>query len=284
MDLRAVAKLFSRSVLKGLSEQEGLGVFRRLVQASGLLSSSARSPSTVGEVLDVAFDALVAGYRNEYVYKNLVARQLMLELHQTGEAVLLSEFRAYESLADLVILNGTSSVYEIKSELDNLSRLNKQLVDYLKVFDRVNVVTHQSCTEHLLPRLPREVGLIELNEHGRLDTVREAESDLGRLSSKAIFYSLRRAEYEGVLLAIDGHLPSATPARMMQACADRFGELPASVVHSMMVKLLKDRDRLKQRGYYVRSLPRAMTHFGLSAPLTRRGALAFSQAMQLSVI
>jgi len=284
MDLRAVAKLFSRGVLKGLSEQDGLAVFRGLVRESGLLDEVRACRTTIGDALDRAFDTLVASYRNEYVYKNLVARQLMLDLHSADDAVLLSEFRAYESLADLVILNGTSSVYEIKSELDNLTRLDKQLSDYLKIFDRVNVVTHCSCTSTLLTRLPRQVGIVELNESGLLVTVREANSNVSNLSSKAIFYSLRRNEYEAILLAAHGELPRASPARMMSACADMFGELPPTIAHSMMVERLKDRDRLLRRSYYVRSLPYAMTHFGLSANFSRRSALAFSQAMQLPAV
>ncbi|AXK38413.1 sce7726 family protein [Crenobacter cavernae] len=284
MDLRAVARLFSRGALKGLSEEDGLSAFRALAQRSGLLHEAGKSGMTIGALLDQGFDILVQDYRNEYVYKNLIARQLMLERHAPGEAVLLSEFRAYESLADLVILNGTSTVYEIKSELDNLSRLDKQLDDYLKIFDRVNVVTHHSCAEVFLKRLPARVGLLALDVDGRFVEVREAASNLDEVSSRAIFYSLRQAEYEAVLMAVDGELPAAAPALQMRACAQRFAELPAQLVHEMMVNLLKRRDRLHSRDLYTRSLPKSMAHFGLSSKLTRQASLQFSRAMMASTL
>lgn len=281
MDLRAVAKLFSRSVLRSLTEEGGLASFRALAQGSGLVDGKKTGNVTVGELLDEGFEMLVRDYRNEYVYKNLIARQLMLERHAPGEAVLLSEFRAYESLADLVILNGTSSVYEIKSELDNLTRLDKQLGDYLKIFDRVNVVTHHSCSATFLKRLPERVGLLELDADGHLGVLRESTSNLDAVSSQAIFYSLRQAEYESILMAVDGELPVAAPALMMRACAQRFAQLPAPQMHEMMVNRLKVRDRLHSRDLYTRSLPKSMAHFGLSTKLTRQGSLQFSRAMNL---
>lgn len=281
MDLRAVAKLFSRSVLRSLTEEGGITSFRALAQGCGLVDGKKMGGVTVGELLDEGFETLVRDYRNEYVYKNLIARQLMLERHAPGEAVLLSEFRAYESLADLVILNGTSSVYEIKSELDNLTRLDKQLGDYLKIFDRVNVVTHHSCSATFLKRLPERVGLLELDADGRLGVLREPTSNLDAVSSQAIFYSLRQAEYESILMAVDGELPVAAPALTMRACAQRFAQLPAPQVHEMMVNRLKVRDRLHSRDLYTRSLPKSMAHFGLSTKLTRQASLQFSRAMNL---
>jgi len=283
MNLHTVAKLFSKSTLRALSESNGLAAFRTLAQESGLTTDDCERGDTVGELLDEVFDLLVRNYRNEYVYKNLIAQQLMLERHAPGEAVLLSEFRAYESLADLVILNGTSTVYEIKSELDNLARLDKQLDDYLRVFDQVNVVTHHSCSAALQSRLPKHIGLIELDDYGRLEAIRVPANNPGNLSAEAIFYSLRQAEYEAILLAIDGELPCAPPALMMRACADRFAQLPALVAHGMMVDRLKARDRLHRRDLYSRSLPRAMAHFGLSTKLTRQASLQLFRAMSFPV-
>lgn len=281
MNLRSIAKLFSRSALRQLSQEDGLDAFRARVQESGLAPNGAKERMSIGELLDQGFELLVQNYRNEYVYKNLIAQQLVLERHAPGEAVLLSEFRAYESLADLVIINGTSTVYEIKSELDNLTRLDKQLNDYLKIFDHVNVVTHHSCSATLLPHLPETVGLIELDPQGKLNTVREPLSNLAHLSSLAMFFSLRQAEYEGILMAIDGKLPSATPALMMRACAQRFAQLSPSTTHDMMVRILKQRDRLHSRDLYSRSLPKAMTHFGLSTKLTRQASIQLTRAMAL---
>ena len=278
MDRRAVAKLFSRSVLRQLAEEDGVEQFRALAQESGLVASGAPA-LTIADVLREGFDVLVQDYRNEYVYKNLIAQQLMLERHEVGEAVMLTEFAAYDSYADLVILNGTSTVYEIKSELDNYSRLEKQLRDYLKIFDRVNVVTHHTCSAALTHRLPVEVGVIELNAAGKLVTVREAVSNVERLSPRAIFFSLRKAEYEAVVLAADGCLPRLEGMSERRACLQRFGELAPEYVHGMMVSLLKGRDRRHRRDLYARYLPRAVAHFGLSNKFNGRQSAEFMRAL-----
>lgn len=279
MDLRSVAKLFSRSVLRQLAEEDGVKQFRALAQASGLATPDGPA-KTIADVLKDGFDVLLRDYRNEYVYKNLIAQQLMLERHEVGEAVMLTEFAAYDSYADLVILNGTSTVYEIKSELDNYSRLEKQLRDYLKIFEKVNVVTHHSCSDTLCRRLPQEVGVITLNDAGKLVTVREPQGGLEKLSSLAMFYSLRKAEYEAVLMTADGQLPREITFSLRRACADRFEQLPPAFVHEMMVCILKSRDRKHRRDLFARALPGAVAHFGLSNRFSAKESRGFLQAMQ----
>lgn len=66
----------------------------------------------------------------------------------------MSEFWVDMSKADSVVLNGTSTVYEIKTEFDNLSRLPQQLTDYSKVFDHINVVTHERGVAAVLAAAP----------------------------------------------------------------------------------------------------------------------------------
>lgn len=45
---------------------------------------------------------------------------MFLKKHKINKAVMLSEFRVGANKADCVILNGLSTCYEIKTELDNL--------------------------------------------------------------------------------------------------------------------------------------------------------------------
>ena len=65
------------------------------------------------------------------------------------KATLLTELNVGKSKADLVVINGTTTVYEIKTELDSTARLEGQLSDYIQVFDRVNVITCESKVKNI---------------------------------------------------------------------------------------------------------------------------------------
>ncbi|MEI9986083.1 MAG: sce7726 family protein [Aliidongia sp.] len=52
-----------------------------------------------------------------------VTQKILMGKHSLRTASMLNEFRAGSCKADLVILNGTATVYEIKSERDSLTRL-----------------------------------------------------------------------------------------------------------------------------------------------------------------
>ena len=77
---------------------------------------------------------------------------------------MLSEFRAGTCKADLVILNGTSTVYEIKSERDSLVRLSNQVKNYKRVFAMVNVITSEGFVKSVCTTVPDDVGVMCLSK------------------------------------------------------------------------------------------------------------------------
>ena len=105
----------------------------------------AYDPPTEQESLENWFDffylILQAHYPCEYVYKNSIAIDLYLTRHELQKSILIDEFRSRDSRADTVVINDTSTVYEIKSEYDSFSRLECQISDYRKIFDHIYVVT-----------------------------------------------------------------------------------------------------------------------------------------------
>ncbi|MBC8060944.1 MAG: sce7726 family protein, partial [Clostridiaceae bacterium] len=46
--------------------------------------------------------------------------------------------------ADFILINGSAVVYEIKTELDTLDRLDSQIENYYKAFTKVCVITSES--------------------------------------------------------------------------------------------------------------------------------------------
>ena len=74
--------------------------------------------------------------------------------------------------ADLLALNGGISIYEIKSEKDNISRLPHQISKYLQYANRVSVVVHEKFLKKL--DIPNEVGIFVISE-GNMEKLRAPE-------------------------------------------------------------------------------------------------------------
>lgn len=81
----------------------------------------------------------------------------------------LTELPIGNSKADFIMINGRGVVYEIKTDLDNLIRLEDQLKDYYKVFSYIYVVVGNKQLPHVKEFLKdQKVGIYELTASGRL--------------------------------------------------------------------------------------------------------------------
>jgi hypothetical protein len=124
----------------------------------------------------------------------------------------VTEFRVGESIADCVVINGHAHVYEIKTELDDPSKLHKQIRDYQKAFSFVTVVTHDSLSARYLELLPfEEVGLLALSARGQLSTKRHAQAAGQHLDVRTMFAALRQREFIAIERRISGRRPQCRP-------------------------------------------------------------------------
>lgn len=81
------------------------------------------------------------------------------------------------NIADMLVTNGDIHIYEIKSKVDSLKRLPKQIQTFKKYANKVTVV----ADEKFIPKLLSEpymqgVGIISVNDKYSLKTVRESKS------------------------------------------------------------------------------------------------------------
>ena len=71
-------------------------------------------------------------------------------------------------VVDLVVIQNNKTIaVEIKSNNDNLSRLNEQISEYKKIFDYVLIVTTEKHVEHICKIAPPEIG-IQIVEENRI--------------------------------------------------------------------------------------------------------------------
>ena len=237
--LPTLARLFSGPVLRQISEK-GVssfvnGVFRQAVP--GCFDSKASYLSVIEDV----FHLLKNHYRSDYVYRTAIANKIFLGRHSPATTTLLPELRVYKSRADLVMVNGTTTAYEIKSDLDSTERLETQLADYLKMFDKVYVVASDALAHKVERVLPEAVGLITLTPRYTLKTQKEAVSNVDHLEIKTITDSIRVADLKKMVKELHGFVPEVPNTLMFRECERLLEQCSPADVHKEMVKVLKSR-------------------------------------------
>lgn len=214
------------------------------------------------EVIKRAYQFLSRSYRNEYFYKNTLFNKLVLGVHSLKTTTALTELPIMSSRADFIMINGKATVFEIKTELDNLERLDKQVRSYYQAFDHVAIVTDISNLNKIIhcPSLPQSTGIYLLQKNSRLKIIRKPLRYQKDLNKKAMFRILRKSEYENILLSVYHELPQVTPVNYYRECCKWFEDISMDSIYPMFLHALKNRSKVKNQQlfteipYEIRSL------------------------------
>lgn len=214
--------------------------------------------------LDCLYRLMCRNYRCEYLFKNALANKIFLSRHNIHRSYFTSEIRAGKSRADTVILNGTSSVYEIKSDLDSFERVSKQLADYGKVFDKIFVVTSPKNAEQAFNLVPSHVGVIAMLDDSTLSPLKEPLSNKKNVEPSTIFDCLRQPEYCKIIRSQFGDIPDVPNSRIYRECKDLFCNLSPKVAHDNMVTAVRTRGKKKTFEILIDSAPYSLKHACIS--------------------
>ena len=126
-------------------------------------------------------NVIKSNYMNEAVIKSSFIDSF-LKRRSPRSNVFIYELNVGTSRADLCVMNGTSSVFEIKTEFDTYDRLDKQLIDYKDYFDYINVIVPISEKNNILELVDSTVGVIVyyINRLGNITfkTLRESKLNI----------------------------------------------------------------------------------------------------------
>ncbi|WNK20950.1 sce7726 family protein [Halomonas piscis] len=268
--LSALSRLFSSSVFRELARKGRSPLFARLFAETGLLSRYTVAGGTVSSAFESAFAALrKSGIRDEYVYRAALTHNILLGRHSLNTASMLTEFRVGASKADLVILNGTGTVYEIKSDRDSLLRLSKQVEDYKKVFSHVYVIAGEAHIPEVLDSTPNDIGVMSLVRWNRIRTIRKAVDRTDLVCPDAIFQSLRMTEASEILKSLNVKIPDVPNTMLWEAMRACFSDLTPADVHQQMVWTLKKTRNLSTLSSLVDQLPTSLQPAALSINVRR---------------
>ncbi|MGW8462536.1 sce7726 family protein [Pseudomonas sp. CLCA07] len=259
---RELSRIFSTNSVESLA----VGNVEHVLDVSRSYVDFLPECFTPADVYEVCYKDLSKNYRFEYFFKNVVANKIVLGRHKFSTATLLSEFRVANNKADCVVLNGISTCYEIKTDLDNFSRLNDQLEAYEKIFDKTFVVVAESHREYALSNISDSVGLIVLTSRNTLSEVRSARLVEGKINPQVLVRSLRRPEYFSIACQIEDAPRGLSNTEVFSWCESVFMRADASLLRSIFCKTLKEARRTDPD--FSLALPRTLLMASLSVKLS----------------
>lgn len=261
-DSELLTKFFSRKMICNLSADG----WSQIYQDAVLRFVSNSEEKTNRGCIDEVYRYLSSNYKDEYYCKNEMLNQLV-----SSEDAAIVELPVAGSIADFIIVNDSTTVYEIKTALDNFERLESQISDYFKAFAKVAVVIPSKKLDSLLQKIDDpKIGIV-IEADGQLSVYREPTVDMSRLSHRAMFGILRKTEYRAIIKQWFGSLPEVSDFEYYERCCALFSQIPTSEAYPLFVDALKNR-KLQQnisdipygfRGlvYFMKSSRREYTRF-----------------------
>jgi len=268
--LRLLASLFTRPTFAALARTDDCRAVLGPLLKAGIVRKQTGFQTPLSAVFEEASTYLSKYYRNEYIYKNDLASRIIFGRHSPRTAGFQVELPIGRSIIDVAVANGTTTAYEIKTEFDSAKRLKSQTVDYLKVFDRVFVVTHPAHVARFESELDCRVGLILLGATGKMTTYRDAQSNRGNIIPAAVFRCLRQTEYLSAINDLFGAVPQLSNGLIGSHCESLFATIPAGIAHEIFVKSLRARTTDGNTVQFIASLPPSLRALGYATPLSGR--------------
>lgn len=262
----AASALLSAPVLRSAMRDGPASKLANRTISSLIESGLAVGASTVRTLIWRCDRWLSRHYRNDLVYRRAVLGQMI----PWSDSILLPEFRVGRSIVDFLAVTDSLHAVEIKSDLDNTSRLDSQLHDYRKIAPLVSVMASKRVVERVLaaPEF-QTVGLHWLDTNGCVETVRDARFNREHLDSEVLMRSLRRAEYLRVLSALGSTVPDLPNTRVFSYALSASRNLDPLVFHNAVAEQLRERKPRAGRSLIAR-LPEPVRPAVLKLDPTRR--------------
>jgi hypothetical protein len=248
--LRDYSSLFSRSEVEQWATGNFFSINKKIKRYDNNWVSF-KNATYIG-YLKHLYKILEQHYPNEYIFKNSFLNEWLLqELGKTNSKV-FNEFRVGNAIADLVMFNGHSKVFEIKSELDSDNRLELQLENYHQAFNQVFIIVPDSKLSTYL-KYNENIGIITFSNlrGNKFELVRDAVLDM-QVNPEVIMNILRTAEYKSLVQSYYGMLPKMTSFNQYDLCKRLIKEIPVDKLNNLFIQLMKRRSftpQISNRNY-----------------------------------
>ncbi|KMM80680.1 sce7726 family protein [Pseudomonas deceptionensis] len=275
LSTKDAAKIFSSKGINAVAH----GDFDFILEVATKYIDNLSDIFSIEDVFQECYRQLKKDYKFEYYIKNIIAEKILLGRYSLNTATLLNEFRVGENKADCVILNGLSTCYEIKSEYDSLGRLEDQLCSYLKIFDKVNVVTTEGHIKKVEKISPESVGVMRLGKNDVLTQIRPAALSTEPVDVDVLMASLRRNEYLSLVKELCGEVPVSANTGIYEECKSLLRTVDSSKLRTAFCRTVKSTRRIDKG--YVGGLPKSLLVAGIEYRVPSSSKIQLLQNMKI---
>lgn len=198
--------------------------------------------NTFMDCLQRFYLSLKLNYRCEYVFKNEIIAELRKH-YAHRHSLVVNEFHVGKSIADLAFFNGESRAYEIKTSYDSPRRLEGQLNDYRRVFDKCYLVVEQSDVDDWLG-YDEDMGIIAFC-HGPRGKITMEEARAAKLNEHidvdVLMSCLRAEEYEYIAEHYSGAHLSECKFKHFEECKAILKEMNVKSLHGAFLETIEKR-------------------------------------------
>lgn len=203
------------------------------------------SPSaTYLEYLKYVYQILEKNYQNEYIFKNSFLNEWLISKIGENNTKVFNEFRVGDAVADLVMFNGKSKVFEIKTELDTSKRLNLQIKNYSKAFNEIYLIVPESKLS-FYSKFDKNVGIIAFNDISnskRFSLFRDSLIN-NEVDYETIMKILHTNEYKSIVKSFYGKLPdNITSFNQYNLCKELIKDIPNHELNKRFIEQMKNRN------------------------------------------
>lgn len=262
---RDLSSAFSRRAFVDVLEFNDYSHFNGLAAKYSFLGGA-----TYLRLLQKSYSQICKSYRCEYVYKNELIKHL-LKRYGTRNTVYFSEFRAGNSIADMVMFNGESKAFEIKTEYDTPRRLDIQMGDYKRLFDKCYIVIPETKLSEYKDIVESLTGIITLkrdNGHITLDEVKPAHKN-DSLDANSLMSCLRTNEYKNMALSLGASIDGIAGYDLYPYCHKVISNAKPDELRSLFLREVKKR---KNNTAQLRSYPMPIRQMMLCLTLSETKA------------
>lgn len=274
--LRDLSSVFSRSAFTDVLNYNDYSHFNWLSSKYDTLKCS-----TYFDLLRKSYSLISKHYRCEYVYKNELIK-LLLKKYGTKNSVYFSEFRVGNSIADMVMFNGESKAFEIKTEYDTPRRLDKQMEDYKRFFDKCYIVVPKNRLEEYYNIVESTTGIITMSrDNGRiiLKEIRSASQNK-HFEPEALMSCLRTDEYKNITLSLGVSLDGVAGYDMYTFCYNVISQADSDKLRALFLREVKKR---KNNTALLRKYPMSIRQMMLSLNLPEDKANKLLEQLNINI-
>lgn len=274
--LRDLSSAFSRSAFVDVLNYNDYSHLNWLASKYDTLNCT-----TYLELLKKSYSLISKYYRCEYVYKNELIK-LLLKKYGTRNSVYFSEFRVGNSIADMVMFNGESKAFEIKTEYDTFRRLDKQMEDYKRFFDKCYLVVPKDRLEEYSSINESTTGIIVMTQNNGRIFLEEVKSACQKehFEPDVLMSCLRTDEYKNIVLSLGISLDGVAGYDMYTFCCNVISHADPDKVHELFLREVKKR---KNNTSLLRKYPVSVRQMMLSLNLSEGKASKLLEQLNINI-